>query len=158
MKKMVMLLGILFLVVAFGSGCALFQKPPDNPDEKRAWIAKTESGLDTSELLEDALYTTFSFFCLDGSIDAKSCTTGDALHKGWVNSLASARGAVTKYKNGEITQAQAQLEVEKATLKALPEVLATLRKAKDVSNAKIMRMKRGDLSVPSGKVKSSQPK
>ena len=157
MRKKGLFSVILILVLATAlalSGCAIFQKPPASADEKAAWIEGTKSSMQLAFLGEDILYTGFNIFCLEGSIDQKTCTLGGTLHAEYKENHATAMDAIGKYKRGEITQMEAQLLVDKAIVDSLAKVTAVLRaSAEPVARAKGIKLRSGDLSVPSGKKK-----
>jgi hypothetical protein len=148
MKKGILLILMITLMV----GCALFQTPPVNPDEKLAWIQQSQTALDNADLGVDAADILFNGFCAAGRIDAKTCSLEPVAIQEWKNNYASAKDALAQYQLGTITQPSAQAIVERTMIKSLAAVMAALAPARNMVKEKAVQT-RGDLGVPAGQTK-----
>lgn len=151
MKKTHLFL-VLILTIALMGGCALFQKPPVNPDEKAAWIQQSLTGLDNVDMGVDAADILFNGFCVAGYIDAKTCSLEPVAIQEWKKNLAAAKDALTQYQAGTITQQVAQQILDRTMIKSLAAVMAALAPAKGMVKEKAVKT-RGDLGVPAGQTK-----
>lgn len=124
MGKIVKLVSILACFGLFLAGCALFQTPPVNPDQKAAWIQQTQVALDNAMFAESAAFIVFGGFCGANQIDAATCSLGIALNDAWQKDYPIAKDAVARYGRGEITQLEAQRLVDYAMLTDLTNVMA----------------------------------
>ena len=156
MKKMLMYLIVSMALIGLMGGCALFQKPPANPDEKAAWIQNTQDALYRGNLGESAAFTIFSGLCIGQRIDVTICSLGYIADQEWKKNYDIAQGAVTKYGAGELTQAEAQKLVDMALLDSLKNVMAALMPAQKVIDAQATKARSIDLYKPSGE-KSPTP-
>jgi hypothetical protein len=151
MKKTHLFL-VLILTLTLTGGCALFQKPPDTPDAKAAWIQQSLTALDNADLGVDAADIFFNGFCAAGRIDLKTCSLEPVAIQEWNNNYVAAKDAIGQYQAGTITQQAAQAIVERTMIKSLAAVMAALTPAKSMVKEKAVQT-RGDLGVPAGQTK-----
>jgi hypothetical protein len=151
---------LIFLAIAAMalSGCALFQKPPVNPDEKTAWIEKSQAALDQADLGESAAFIFFGSACAAKQIDARTCAAVGVADQEWKKNYGIAQDSLAKYKTGEITQAEAQRLLDKTLLESLKNVMAALMPANRMIQERAVKARSGDLGVPTGQTKEPPKK
>lgn len=156
MKKLIWTLSLMIVLALFTvwgiGGCALFQKPPTDPDAKKAWIQDTRNALDNADLGVDAVYILFNGFCTAGRIDQKTCALGPVAVQEWKNNYGVAKDAVNQYESGAISQPDAQKLIDRTMIKSLAAVMASLAPAKSLVKERALKLK-GDLGVPAGQTK-----
>ena len=144
---------VLPIIIMSLAGCALFQKPPADPNEKKAWVDSSKAALDNAATGECIALVAFTVFCTAGNIDEATCAIGNVLDVTWQTDYLAAKDALDKYGRDEITQIEAQRHFDQAMLKSLAGVSAFLRtKSAEPAAAEAMTV-RGDLTLPEGQTK-----
>jgi hypothetical protein len=157
MKKVWTLMGVLVMVVAFGSGCATLGFKPSEDQ-----LIQYEQNLGIANFTEAGIFVVFDQLCAAKTLDENSCVIGYAADLEWNNAYTLAMGAIADYRAGKTDQATMKKLVSEATGAALR--IVALIKNLNASKPATAQMKnkaikqKGDLFVPVGQTKGIQKK
>jgi hypothetical protein len=141
---------ILAMFVFALEGCALFQKPPTDPNAKKAWVESSQTALENAATGESIALVAFTVLCAGGTIPAPACIMGNALDATFQGDYLAAKDALDKYAADQITQIEAQRLFDQAMLKSLASATAFLRTNSAAPAAQGAKMIRDDSAVPTG--------
>jgi hypothetical protein len=150
MKKIILVIMAVVLISVF-AGCALFQKPPDDPAAKAAWIQQSKLDLTRTDFIEMTGFIAFGAFCASNQIPPNICAAGVVANDEYLKNSTLAQTALDDYGAGKITQIEAQQKLELATIASLQKALAAFMSGKDLVKQKAVQTRNMDLFLPSGK-------